>query len=44
MFFVKAGTETPILFEGDRSMDGLMKFMEKHGPKAPEGEEAKVEL
>lgn len=42
VFYVKAGTDKPMIFDGDRSMDGLMKFIEKNGPK--EGEEAKEEI
>lgn len=31
IFFVKAGTEKPILFDGERTVEGLTTFLAKHG-------------
>lgn len=44
IFFVKAGEKTPIKYEGSRTVDGLMEFLEKNASKpiakkADKGEE-----
>jgi protein disulfide-isomerase/protein disulfide-isomerase A1 len=36
IFFVKAGTRTPMKFEGERTYKGLLKFLKKHATKADE--------
>ena len=41
IFFVKAGESKPVLFDGARTFDGLMKFYDENGTKTPE---QKVEL
>lgn len=33
IFFVKAGTEEPVVFEGNRTIDALVSFVETHGSK-----------
>merc|ERR1719195_1329180 len=36
IFFVKAGTKEPILYEGERTAKGLWKYLKKHATKAQE--------
>lgn len=44
IFFVKAGTEEPILFEGERTIEGLTEFMKLNAGKREEKEGVKDEL
>eukprot|EP00933_Yihiella_yeosuensis_P034455 TRINITY_DN2793_c1_g1_i2.p1 TRINITY_DN2793_c1_g1~~TRINITY_DN2793_c1_g1_i2.p1 ORF type:complete len:471 (-),score=120.39 TRINITY_DN2793_c1_g1_i2:116-1528(-) len=36
IFFVKAGSETPLVYEGERTAKGLWKYIRKHATKAQE--------
>jgi len=36
IFFVKAGTQEPMIYEGERTAKGLWKYVKKHATKAQE--------
>lgn len=45
VFLVKAGTDTPINFNGDRTVDGLIEFIKEHvSVTAETGAQVKEEL